>query len=58
MTDEELVGLRMLVVIFYLRTRKAAEVAKLLPKRTADFILKDGIDRGRLSLPLVAGSPD
>jgi len=38
-------------VIFYLRTRKAAEVAKLMPKWTADFILKDAIDRGRLSPP-------
>ena len=51
MTDEELVALRMLAVIFLLRTRKAAEVAKLLPKWHADIILKDAIDRGELSLP-------
>lgn len=51
MTDEELVGLRMLVVIFHLRTRKAAEIAKLMPKWNADFILKDAIDRGRLPSP-------
>jgi len=51
MTDEELVGLRMLAVIFYLRTRKAADVAKLMPKWKADIILKDAIDRGELPPP-------
>jgi len=51
MTDEELVGVRTLAVIFLLRTRKAAEIAKLMPKWHADIILKDAIERGELPPP-------
>ncbi|MFK5923789.1 MAG: DUF4238 domain-containing protein [Verrucomicrobiota bacterium] len=51
MSVEELVGMRMLTVIFYLRTRKAAEIAKQFPKYWADVVLKDGIDKGELREP-------
>ena len=51
MEGEELVAMRLLAVIFHMRTRKAAEIAKLWPKRVADMVLKNAIDRGELPPP-------
>lgn len=50
-TEPELVALRWLAVTLHVRTRKAAEAAKLFPKRIFYEVIKSGIEAGTLPLP-------
>ena len=49
--DEEKLALRCLAVELHVRTRKAAEAAKVLPRYISSEIIKDGIARGKLREP-------
>jgi Protein of unknown function (DUF4238) len=49
--SKELVALRMLAATLHVRTRKAVETAKVVPKRIAYKVVKDGIERGELPAP-------
>jgi Protein of unknown function (DUF4238) len=47
----ELVALRLLAATLHSRTRKAVETAKVVPKRIAHDVIKNAIERGKLSAP-------
>jgi len=49
--SKELVALRMLAATLHVRTRKAVETAKVVPKRIADEVIKNGIEQGELPVP-------
>jgi hypothetical protein len=49
--SKELVALQMLAATLHFRTRKAVETAKVVPKRIAYEVIKDGIERGELPAP-------
>ena len=50
-TSEEQVALRWLAVVMHLRTRKAAEAAKVFPRMMAYEVITHGIATGRLPAP-------
>jgi hypothetical protein len=49
--NEDLLFLQMLAVMLHARTRKAAEIAKLVPKRIADQVIRHGIATGEIPAP-------
>ena len=49
--DEQMIALRCLAIELHVRTRKAAEAHKVLPRYLSSEIVKDGIARGRLREP-------
>ncbi len=48
---KEAVALKLLAAIFHVRTRKAAEIAKVFPKYVAHEVIKRAINRGELPPP-------
>src|ERR1017187_2422780 len=48
---KEVVALRLLAVVLHMRTRKAVETAKVLPRRIVYSIIMDAIARGELRAP-------
>jgi hypothetical protein len=51
LNDEEIIALRCLAVELHVRTRKAVEAYKVLPRYLSSEIVKDGIARGKLPEP-------
>jgi hypothetical protein len=47
----ESVALRLLAATLHSRTRKAVEIAKVVPKRIAYEVIKNAIERGKLPAP-------
>jgi hypothetical protein len=50
-SDEQWQGLRLLAVQLHLRTRKAAELAKIFPRFMADQVIQTAIKKGELPPP-------